>query len=90
MSVGSPRRGPTSTKIYGNKPKKGFILKPIGIRRSSPLDLYTMTLFFQTPDVGLLYSCVIFPTIEIKITDILIHWFLIKGKFNNQIKIVPA
>jgi len=46
---GDPRREPTSTEVHGNKPKWGFILKPISNRRSSSLDLYIMTLFFKLP-----------------------------------------
>ena len=46
---GDPRKEPTSTKVHGNKPKWVSILKPIGNRRSSPLDLYTMTLLFKLP-----------------------------------------
>ena len=46
---GDPRKEPTSTKVHGNKPKWDSILKPIDNRRSSPLDLYTMTLLFKLP-----------------------------------------
>jgi len=44
---GDPRKEPTPTKVHGNKPKWGSILKPIDNRRTSPLDLYTMTILFK-------------------------------------------
>ena len=44
-----PRRELTSTKVYGNKLKWGSILKSIGNRRSSSLNLHTMTLLFKLP-----------------------------------------